>query len=66
MTAGVKMSANDRLEKLERFFKEVASLAINHEVLEDTAVVYPFDLGEALSRVDPEWAKNTTTIKPSI
>jgi len=27
------MSTDDRLEKLERFFREVADLTVNHEVI---------------------------------
>jgi hypothetical protein len=53
------MSSDDRLAKLERFFKEVADLTVEHEVIADTAVVYPSALGESLSRVDPEWYQNT-------
>ena len=43
--------------KLQRFFSEVKDLTINHDVLNDIAVVYPRDLGEALERVDNEWYK---------
>ena len=43
--------------KLQKFFSEVKDLTINHDVLEDHAVVYPRDLGDALSRVDPSWAE---------
>ena len=42
-------------QKLQRFFSEVKELTINHDVLDDHAVVYPRDLGEALSRVDDNW-----------
>ncbi len=35
----------------------VKELTINHDVLDDNAVVYPRDLGAALSRVDNEWYK---------
>ena len=49
------MSRDDRLEKLERFFKEVAYLTVHHEVIADNAVVFPSALGEALSRVDSDW-----------
>ena len=49
------MSTDDRLEKLERFFKEVADLKVHHEVIADNAVVFPSALGEALSRVDSDW-----------
>jgi hypothetical protein len=51
------MSMDERVEKLERFFKEVAGLTLHHKVLADTAVVYPSALGEALSRIDPDWVK---------
>ena len=44
-------------QKLQRFFSEVKELTINHDVLDDNAVVYPRDLGDALSRVDNEWYK---------
>jgi hypothetical protein len=44
-------------QRLQRFFSEVKELTINHDVLEDNAVVYPRDLGDALSRVDPHWAE---------
>jgi hypothetical protein len=50
-----QMSTNDRQEKLERFFKEVADLTVNHEVIAGEAVVYPSILGEALRRVDSDW-----------
>jgi len=43
--------------KLQKFFSEVKDLTINHDVLDDHAVVYPRDLGDALSRVDPNWAE---------
>jgi hypothetical protein len=43
------------LTKLRAFFKEVAELTSNHDVLQDNAVVYPSKLGDALERVDPEW-----------
>jgi hypothetical protein len=52
------MSTDDRLEKLERFFKEVADLTVHHEVIAGEAVVYPSSLGEALSRVDSDWRHN--------
>ena len=43
--------------KLQKFFSEVKDLTINHDVLDDHAVLYPRDLGDALSRVDPNWAE---------
>jgi hypothetical protein len=51
------MDESERLEKLEAFFLEVAYLTSHHNVLDDSAVVYPRDLGIALSRVDPDWWK---------
>lgn len=56
---------HDRIEKLERFFKEVTVLTVNHKVVADHAAVYPSDLGEALSRVDPNWYHNTT-VDPAV
>ena len=53
------MSTDDRVEKLERFFKEVADLTFNHKVLADTGVVYTSVLSEALSRVDSDWVHKT-------
>jgi HAMP domain-containing protein len=50
---------NGRVEKLERFFKEVADLTFSHKVLADTAVVYSSVLGEALALVDPDWIRKT-------
>jgi putative addiction module antidote len=55
------MSTDNRLAKLEQFFKEVANLTVGHEVIADTVVVYPAALGESLSRVDPDWYHNTAT-----
>src|ERR1017187_3121708 len=58
------MSTDDRKEKLERFFKEVADLTANHEVIAGEAVVLPSSLGDALSRVDSDWYCNT--VDPAI
>jgi hypothetical protein len=58
----------ERLQKLETFYKEVAQLTFDHDVIyfgtaedgneEESAVVYPSKLGKALEKVDPEWYKN--------
>ena len=48
-----------RARVLETFFKEVVELTVNHDVLNDHAVVYPSRLGEALAKVDPEWWKQS-------
>lgn len=42
-------------EQLKTFYKEVAKLTINHNVLNDNAVVYPSDLGPVLEKIDPYW-----------
>ena len=41
--------------KLEAFFQEVAQLTLNHDVLGDSAVVFPSKLGKALVKVDEQW-----------
>jgi hypothetical protein len=50
-------------EKLERFYRAVAKLTVNHDTLvageDDYAVVYPNKLGKELEKVDPDWYKNT-------
>lgn len=50
------------LRKLRDFYKEVAELAIQHDVIENDvtgiAVVYPNRLATALSKVDPHWYHN--------
>jgi len=52
------------LRKLRDFYKEVAHLTVNHDVLYPNgegavdsghAVVYPSKLNNALSKVDPQW-----------
>lgn len=49
--------ANDYLgiTALQDFYDEVRQLTVNHDVENDTAVVYISKLGRALSRVDPKW-----------
>jgi len=46
------------VEKLEAFFKEVAKLTLDHDVLDDHAVIYASKLGAALEKVDFEWWKS--------
>lgn len=43
------------IQGLENFFREVVQLTLNHEVIGDNAVVFPSELGKALTKVDPEW-----------
>lgn len=48
----------DERKKLDRFFKQVSKLTSNHvtlHTLQDFAAVSASDLGEALSKVDPDW-----------
>lgn len=47
--------AEKRLAVLEQFFKEVSILTLKHDVLSDSAVVYPSKLCPVLEKVDPEW-----------
>jgi hypothetical protein len=49
--------AAERLQKLEAFFKAVAKLTLNHEVIGDRASVSPRALGWELEKVNPEWWK---------
>jgi hypothetical protein len=47
-----------RLQKLEAFYRAVAELTVNHDVIGDSAVVFPSKLGKELEKVDPEWYNN--------
>lgn len=49
------MKRKHDLDKLEEFFREVAKLTSDHDVLGDSAVVYPSKLGKALEKVDENW-----------
>lgn len=44
-------------EKLKKMYREVSDLTLHHDVLNDTAVVYPNKLGSVLEKVDNEWYK---------
>ena len=55
------------LRKLREFYKEIAKLTVNHDVLypsgdgpvdDGVAVVYPSKLGSVLSKIDNEWYIN--------
>lgn len=53
-----------RLHKLEVFYKAVARLTLNHDVVNSTdgneyASVAPSKLGPLLETIDPEWWRNT-------
>jgi hypothetical protein len=41
--------------KLKQLYVDVCELTINHNVLEDCAIVYPSDLGTVLEKVDSKW-----------
>lgn len=43
--------------KLKNLYKEVCDLTINHDVLNEHAVVYPSKLGPVLEKVDQYWYK---------
>lgn len=45
-------------ERLKAFYKEVCELTLNHDVLNDNAVVFPSKLGPVLEKVDQYWYKN--------
>lgn len=54
--------------KLYAFFREVARLTVEHDVVvdmdnEDHAVVFPSKLGEALEKVDPDWFNNRSELE---
>lgn len=53
----MKMKHPHRIRELENFFREVALLTLNHETIDDNAVVFPSELGKALEKVDPVWWK---------
>jgi hypothetical protein len=46
-------------QKLKEMYKEVCSLTVNHDVLNDHAVVYPSNLGPVLEKVDQYWYKGS-------
>jgi hypothetical protein len=51
-----KMKAKHDQQKLEAFFREVAKLTSDHDVLlNEYAVVFPSKLGKALEKVDENW-----------
>ena len=43
--------------KLKAFFKQIAKLTSNHDVIADHACVTADKLGKALAKVDPDWWK---------
>lgn len=45
--------------KLKEMYKEVCNLTVNHDVLNDHAVVYPSNLGPVLEKVDPQWFQSS-------
>lgn len=55
----------DRLFRLNEFYREVARLTVKHDVIikkgtsHGVASVSPKTLGEALSKVDPKWFENS-------
>ena len=49
--------ADAELAKLREFYRDVARMTLHHDVLGESAVVYPSNLGVALAKIDPEWWK---------
>lgn len=45
--------------KLKEMYREVCNLTLNHDVLNDAAVVYPSKLGPVLEKVDQQWYKSS-------
>lgn len=45
-------------DKLKTMYHEVCQLTLNHDVLNDTAVVYPNKLGSVLEKVHDQWYKH--------
>lgn len=45
-------------DKLKKMYREVCDLTLNHDVIDDHAVVYPSKLGPVLEKVNKEWYVN--------
>lgn len=45
------------LEKYKNFFNEIRLMTLNHDVLNNHAVVYPFKLDLVLRKIDPNWVR---------
>lgn len=43
------------LQTLRAFYKAVAKLTVNHNCIDDSAVVFPCDLDKELNKVNPNW-----------
>lgn len=57
------LDSTEELEQLRAFYKAVAHLTLNHDLVEVSddegyAVVFPKDLGVELEKVDKEWWKH--------
>jgi hypothetical protein len=48
-------SGTTELQRLRRFYRRIAYLTRNHDVIRDTACVTADKLGAALERVNPKW-----------
>lgn len=42
-------------QKLKQFYEDVCELTVNHDVVQDSAVVYPSKLGKLLEQIDTKW-----------
>lgn len=45
----------EQLKKLQQFYKEIAIMTMNHNVIDDRACVTADRLGKALEKVDTNW-----------
>lgn len=50
------------LETLRAFYTSVVKLTVNHDCIDDNAVVYPRDLDKELSEVNPNWYADNFTL----
>jgi hypothetical protein len=46
-------------DKLRKAYKKICYLTVNHDILDDRAVIYPSNLGPILETVDPEWFEHS-------
>lgn len=56
-TSPLSKLQQEQLRKLRTFYIKVARLTVNHDVIDDSAVVFASALGKALAEVDPDWHK---------
>lgn len=57
------MNNSDNVERLESFFKAIAYLTLNHDVIDEHACVTANKLSKELEKIDPEWSFNVKPLK---